>query len=267
MSVQKVQTLIRRILPLVAAMLLIAPPMVAAAATAGELLEKAIYAEETAGNLDQAIDLYEQVIAEGKQVSKTAAQAQLRLGLCYEKQGKAEAAATAFQAVIDNYPQESDLIAQARKHLPSALKLLPYPWADGEQLQFNMKLATGLDIGTMIYMVDVVKHDGKDVWQCSTRGLVLNGTNSYSEVLCDKESFAPIQSEWMHSQLGKANAVLLRRERRNYVGREGRAQDVENHVAQRVGQRARGRAVPVAAAQGRLQNRHDRRVVLGLRRS
>lgn len=207
MSVQKIQTMIRGAMLLVAATLIVAAPMVAAAATAGELLEKAIYAEETTGNLDQAIDLYEQVIAEGKQVSKTAAQAQLRLGLCYEKQGKTEAAATAFQAVIDNYPQETDLIAQARKHLPAALKLLPFPWEDGEQLQLNMKLGSGLDIGTMIYMIDAVQHEGKDAWKCSTRGLVLSGVSSYSEVVCDKATFAPIRSHWKYAMLGEADAV------------------------------------------------------------
>ena len=32
-------------------------------------------------------------------------------------------------------------------------------------------------------------------------------TTSYSEVLCDKETFAPIRSHWMHSIIGEADAV------------------------------------------------------------
>ena len=71
-----------------------------------------------------------------------------------------------------------------------------------------MKLPTGLDIGTMIYMVDAAKHEGKDAVRCSTRGLVtVNGASSYSEVLCEPDSFAPISSRWKHSLLGEANAV------------------------------------------------------------
>jgi hypothetical protein len=44
-------------------MLLAAAPSVGA--TASDLLQKAIYEEETVGNLDAAMKLYEQVIAEG----------------------------------------------------------------------------------------------------------------------------------------------------------------------------------------------------------
>ena len=109
--------------------------------------------------------------------------------------------------LIENYPNAKDLVAEARKHLPSGLELLPTPWALGERMQLNMKLPTGLDIGTMIYMVDGAKHDGKDVTRCSTRGLVtVNGAASYSEVLCETDSFQPIESFWKHSLLGEASA-------------------------------------------------------------
>src|SRR5688500_16840657 len=101
------------LLPLVIVFLAIGSPL-AKAATAGELLEKAIYAEETAGDLDEAVKLYEQVIAEAKTAKSAAAKAQYRLGLIYEKQGKAEQAAAAFQAVIDNYEGETELVAEAR---------------------------------------------------------------------------------------------------------------------------------------------------------
>lgn len=207
MCIEKRWTRPRVAAPAIAALLIFTLPLAAAAATAGELLEKAIYAEETVGNLDQAIKLYEQVIAEGKQASKAAAQAQLRLGLCLQKQGKSTEALAAFQAVVEGYPQEAELVAEARKHLPAALKLLPFPWKDGEQLQFNMKLASGLDIGTMIYMIDKIKYEGKDAWQCSTRGMVLNGTESFSDVTCEETSFAPIRSHWQHSLLGTADAT------------------------------------------------------------
>jgi hypothetical protein len=190
------------------AVILAAMPPAAKGATAGELLEKAIYAEETVGNLDEAIKLYEQVIAEAKTAKSAAAKAQYRLGLIYEKQGRPELAAAAFRAVVENYAEEKELVAQARKRLPSALQLLPEPWGGGDELQLNVKLPTGLDIGTMIYRVESDKHEGKEVWKCTTRGLITaNGANSVSHVICDKESFAPIKSFWKHSLLGEADAT------------------------------------------------------------
>jgi hypothetical protein len=60
----------------------------------------------------------------------------------------------------------------------------------------------------MIYMVNADKHEGRDVWRCSARGVVtVNGSTGFSEVICDKESFAPIKSHWKHSLLGEASAV------------------------------------------------------------
>ena len=180
----------------------------AAAATPSEILQKAIYTEETVGNLDEAMKLYEQVIAEGNAGEEAAAQAQYRLALCYEKKGRDADAKVAFETLIENYPNAKDLVAEARKHLPSKeLKLLPAPWQLGERMQLNMTLPSGLPIGTMIYQVDAAKHDGKDITQCSTRGIVtINDASSYSEVMCDTDSFSPIESFWKHSLLGEAQA-------------------------------------------------------------
>ena len=202
---------ITRDLLLLTAAILLAVPIPAApggSPAPSDLLQKAIYAEETVGNLDEAIKLYEQVVADGKAARSAAAQAQYRLGLCYEKQGKAEEAKKAFQTVVDDYAGETDVAAQAAKHLPGKIALEPAPWKSGEQLQLNMKLPGGMDVGTMIYMVDAVKHDGQDVTQCSTRGLVtVNGAASFSKVLCNAETFAPISSYWMHTLLGTAEAT------------------------------------------------------------
>jgi hypothetical protein len=193
---------------LVAVILLGATATIALAATPSELLEKAIYAEETVGDLDEAIKLYEQVIAEGRAGERAAAKAQYRLAQVYLKQGKQDEATAAFRKLIEDYPNEQELIAEAEKHLPSKLELLPAPWTEGERLQLDMKLPTGVDIGTMIYMIESADHQGQDLWRCSTRGLVtINDASSYSTVLCEKESFAPIRSRWKHSLIGEAEAA------------------------------------------------------------
>src|SRR5262249_26273058 len=75
-------------------------------------------------------------------------------------------------------------------------------------MQLNMKLPTGIDIGAMIYSISSDKHDGKEVWRCTTTGLVTaTDALSYSSVLCEKDSFSPISSVWRHSLLGEAKAV------------------------------------------------------------
>src|SRR5260370_11782650 len=103
---------------LVAAILL-----VTATATRGaspsELLEKAIHAEETAGNIDEAIKLYEQVIAEGKAARNAAAQAEYRLAQCLLKKNKTAEANAELEKLVKDFPEEKDWVAKARKLLPS----------------------------------------------------------------------------------------------------------------------------------------------------
>jgi hypothetical protein len=180
------------------------------AAPASETLEKAIYTEETLGKLEDAIKLYEQVIAEATVARGLAAQAQYRLGLVLEKQGKKTAATEAFEKLVKDYPNETDLIAKARTKLPTALKLEPAPWKDHEALQLNMKFPNGLDIGSYLYRIDSETADGRECWRCKSRVVVTLGDgkgDGYSTVLVDKHTFAPIRSYWNQSVLGIADAV------------------------------------------------------------
>src|SRR4030095_6155074 len=57
----------------------------AAEKSVSALLEKGIYSEETKGDVEAAMKLYEQVIAEAKSGQAVAAQAQYRLGVCLHK--------------------------------------------------------------------------------------------------------------------------------------------------------------------------------------
>jgi len=177
-------------------------------ATASELLERAIYTEETVGDLDKAIQVYEKVVAEGKDSLNAAAQAQFRIGACYAKQGKTEQANAAFQAVIDNYPQATDLVAKAIERLPKEPELLPVPWGDGDELHLEMKLPTGLSVGYQIYRIGKFEKEGRALWECSAWQIVtLNNQAGKSRVLVDQETFAPIKSQWKHSLLGEAEAT------------------------------------------------------------
>jgi len=77
--------------------------------------QKALAKERGEGNLEEAIALYQKVIDETKDEA-LAAQAQLRIGFCYEKLGREEAR-KAFQKVLDNYPAQADSVKTAREKL------------------------------------------------------------------------------------------------------------------------------------------------------
>jgi Tol biopolymer transport system component len=80
------------------------------------LLRAAIEKEEVDGDLQGAIALYKQIVAKYSDQSAVAAKAQLRIGMCYEKLGNAEAV-KAYEAVLSRFPKEAEAVAQARSRL------------------------------------------------------------------------------------------------------------------------------------------------------
>ncbi len=66
--------------------------------SAKELFEKALYLEETKGDLEKATELYERVVEDFPDERATAAKALFHIGICYEKLGL-EKARNAFQDV------------------------------------------------------------------------------------------------------------------------------------------------------------------------
>src|ERR1035437_10139783 len=99
---------------------LLATAPIAAAASPSELLEQGIYSEETKGDVDDAMKLYQQVVAESKAGQAVAAQAQYRLGMCYHKKKNYAEATAAFEKVVRDYPDQRDLVALASKYLSGA---------------------------------------------------------------------------------------------------------------------------------------------------
>ncbi len=101
----------------------------------GVMLRSAIEKEEVDGDLKGAIDLYQKIIDKFSGNKAIAAQAQLRIGICFEKLGQKslKQAQDAFQKVIDNYPSESSVVKSARERL-SALRSTKSPVvkSDGE---------------------------------------------------------------------------------------------------------------------------------------
>ncbi len=82
-------------------------------------LERAVQIETVDGDLEAAIKLYKEIIAENGNHRAIAAKAQLRIGICHEKLGQknSKQAQDAFQKVIDNYPLQSDEVKIAQEKL------------------------------------------------------------------------------------------------------------------------------------------------------
>src|SRR5215471_2393978 len=91
------------------------------ASTPAELLEKGIYAEETKGDLLEAVQLYNQIAADPNADRSYVAQAQLRSGLCHLKAGQKSQAASALDKLTHDFPDKEDLYAMVEKQMPLLL--------------------------------------------------------------------------------------------------------------------------------------------------
>lgn len=104
--------------------LLLTVALMGAFSQSGEdLFQKALRLERNEGKLMEAIELYNRVAAEEGNES-LAAQAQLRIGLCYEKLGQksVKQAQDAFQKVVDNFPGQAEAVKLAKERLALILK-------------------------------------------------------------------------------------------------------------------------------------------------
>ena len=186
---------------------LLATAPIAAAASPSELLEQGIYSEETKGDVDAAMKLYQQVVAESKAGQAVAAQAQYRLGMCYHKKKNYAEATAAFEKVVRDYPDQRDLVALASKYLSGAMPLLAAPWVDGEEMQLDIKYPTGYKIGTVWYRVTAGETNGQKIWRLASRAFPKPQQSSRVEVEAD--SFKPIHCHWKIEPIGEVDVTYL----------------------------------------------------------
>jgi hypothetical protein len=80
------------------------------------LFEQALAQERIEGNLEEAIKLYERVVAEFASDRALAARALLQVGLSYEKLGR-EDAVRAYERLVRDFADQGDAVEQARVRL------------------------------------------------------------------------------------------------------------------------------------------------------
>ncbi|MBE3130350.1 MAG: PD40 domain-containing protein, partial [Acidobacteria bacterium] len=84
--------------------------------SAEQLYKSGLYEEEVGGNLQKAIGIYQDLLKRFPDNREIAAMAQLHIGLCHQKLGTKEAE-KAFQKVVDNYPEQSEAVREAKEKL------------------------------------------------------------------------------------------------------------------------------------------------------
>jgi hypothetical protein len=174
------------------------------AQTNSALLEKGIYAEETLGNLWDAINIYLQIVGNTDAARPVAAQALYRLGICYLKSGNRADAQAAFSKLTRSYPEQKELIAAIPGlPIPAEVQLRPTPWQDGEVMEFVESTKAGGDPGHQTLRVDAAEEDGRKAWHFEwitvpgNAGEIIGGGFSnimLRNVVADAGSLAPISS-------------------------------------------------------------------------
>jgi Tol biopolymer transport system component len=122
--------------------------------TSLDLFQKALAKEKAEGNLEEAIAIYQKVVEKGEDEA-LAAQAQLHIGMCYEKLGLGKAR-QAYETVIERFPKQADSVRAAQKRLA---RLKEPAAAEKDDGAFRMRLVTS-DIGPMY---GAVSPDGKSI--------------------------------------------------------------------------------------------------------
>jgi hypothetical protein len=193
------------LLALSTAALLAAAPA-ARADLPSDTLEEGIYTEETKGDLEVAMQLYQKVVTQAKVDQASAIQAQYHLGVCYYKKKDFTAANTAFESVVKDYPDQTNIVALAHKYLTSAKPLQPAPWTDGEVMHMDLKLGGGMKIGTADYAVNSAVANGQKIWHFSSH-LDGAGSQSVSRVDAEVGTLNSLHGHWKHTAIGEVDAV------------------------------------------------------------
>ena len=83
---------------------------------AEDLYQEGLMQMEGRGNYKKALEIFAQILKDFPGNRRASAKAQFQTGVCYEKLGRAEAQ-KAYEQTISKYPDQTDLVAQARARL------------------------------------------------------------------------------------------------------------------------------------------------------
>src|SRR5438270_1059858 len=107
--------MMKKILLLATVVLLLALGAVTTLAQSGyDLFQKALVKERAVGDVEEALRLYQRIVKEFAGNHALAAKAELRMGLLYDRLGRKADAQRAYQAVVNQYSDQTNEARQAR---------------------------------------------------------------------------------------------------------------------------------------------------------
>jgi len=184
------------------------------AQSATDQLERGIYKEETAGDLEAAIEIYRNVIDAADASRHAQAEAQLRLGLCYLKLGRRAEARDVLQRLVNAFPDQDVFAERGRRQLASwssttDVELGPAPWKDGEVLILDGKFPGGKSLGTLALHARSDTFDGQDVWRFQLRRFIATTRNNrgISDVFALRDTHVPLRGTFLHGLLGNVEST------------------------------------------------------------
>lgn len=123
------------------------------AKSSGALLQEGLYAEEVDGDIDAAIRIYEQLIAESSAQRSHIAQGMYRLGMCYLKKQDEPKAKEVFGKLVDNYSDQTKIVSKVKPLLEELGNADPAALMPPETLIYVETGSPGRQIETILNML------------------------------------------------------------------------------------------------------------------
>ena len=168
------------------------------------LLDEGIYAEETKGDLDEAIIIYKKIIDENMGNSANIAEAYYRLGTCYLKTGDNTKAIEMFKKLLTGFRENEEIASDARAQLVklnaldeedqtvTSLELGPVPWETGETCWYTFGTPAIKNLGRSILSIRDVTINGNDLWRIKYYVVIAGeGASTFNRVDVIKNDFKP----------------------------------------------------------------------------
>ena len=131
----------------------------------GVLLQEGLYAEEVDGNLEKAIEIYQQVSQDKSATDAQGAHALYRLGMCHLKKQDEVKAKAAFEKILAQYPNQTNTVEKVKplleelvNHDPAALmpadtKIYVELGSPGKQVETILNMLKGTPLENPLQML------------------------------------------------------------------------------------------------------------------
>ncbi|MHC5075164.1 MAG: LamG-like jellyroll fold domain-containing protein [Planctomycetota bacterium] len=126
----------------------------ASAKSASVMLQEGLYAEEMKGDLDAAMKIYEQIIADSNAERSSIAEAMYRLGMCHMKRQDEQQARVVFEKLVTQYPDQTGVVEKAQPILDEISNPDPASMMPANTIMYIEAGSPGKQIETLLKMFE-----------------------------------------------------------------------------------------------------------------